>query len=113
MGMIRLELLEPHGTTLYTVGLFVVVEDDYFIMTHLDTRPRLENPRAIYFPTWKGDKRELSHIGIFPLLEHTGVVARLTVPMRMDKDAVASFAPGSITLDMIIGDQPTTVVKGH
>jgi hypothetical protein len=111
--MIRIEMLQKAGDEFYTVGLYELFPDTFFALTSLDNKPALVNPYMISFSKWTGEKRLLTHIGFFPVMEYTGIVSQLTAPIWVDKDGVVSFAAGSISMSMVMDDQSgITVIKG-
>lgn len=108
--MIRIELLETRGNDLYTVGLYQLVEDTFFELKDLDTRPRFANARRLYWAE-VGKQPLITHLGIFPDVEYTGMVIALIKPMviKTKKDTI-EFKPGAI--DIALDRPPFTVIKG-
>jgi hypothetical protein len=110
--MIRIELIETRKDGLHTMGLYQLVDQQYFELVDLDSTPRLQNPRSLYFEEYTGKKRVITHLGLFPALEYTGVVVPLTVPMEVEKSARVNFPAGSITMSMLPDTPTRTVTKG-
>jgi hypothetical protein len=111
--MIRIELIERRSAGLFTIGLYQLISENFFELTNLDGKPRLQNPYSIYFPTYEGKKKRIvSHLGLFPAMEYTGLVFPLTSSLELGNKGVMSFAPGSISFDMLVDNSATTVTKG-